>query len=141
MRSNAFTPEVTLPNSPAHNEVYETLQSFFAPLTLSRTIHWLVCDMHSMSPAVLRSDMLQDNYPGLAITQLELSPFYLQEARKNMEYWRRMRGASAQRSIPVAEDRFLHAPAENIPAPDSSYDVVGLWLPHSLLYEAHASPV
>lgn len=35
-----------------------------------------------------------------------------------------MRGSSAQKTAPVAEDRFLHAPAENIPAPDYSYDVV-----------------
>lgn len=89
---------------------------------------------------VLNLINVQDNYPGLAITQLELSPFYLQEARKNMNYWRKMRGASAQRATPIAEDRFLHAPAENIPAPDNSYDVVSPFyfampcqLPHKIM--------
>jgi hypothetical protein len=30
---------------------------------------------------------LQDNWPELEVTCLELSPFYLAKARENMRYW------------------------------------------------------
>jgi hypothetical protein len=30
---------------------------------------------------------VRDNYPAMEVTGLDLSPFYLQEARKNNEYW------------------------------------------------------
>ena len=35
-----------------------------------------------------------------------------------------MRGSASKLDTAESEDRFLHAPAENIPAPDNSYDVV-----------------
>jgi len=34
---------------------------------------------------------VRDNYPGMDTTGLDLSPFYLIEARKNGEYWEKMR--------------------------------------------------
>lgn len=70
--------------------------------------------------------MAQDNYPKLGVTQVELSPFYLLEARKNMDYWRRMRGGSNPEDTVASKDRFLQAPGENVPVPDGSYDSVSM---------------
>jgi len=33
---------------------------------------------------------VRDNYPKMAVTGLDLSPFYLMEARKNSEYWEKL---------------------------------------------------
>ena len=45
----------------------------------------------------------------------------LQEARENMRNWRRAHGYS---TASVGPDAFLHAAAEDIPAPDASFDAV-----------------
>ena len=67
---------------------------------------------------------LQDNFPKMGITQLDLSPFYLAKARENMDYWRSKRGGSNPADSVAHKDKFLHAPAEQIPVPDSSYNIV-----------------
>ncbi|HWK46143.1 MAG TPA: methyltransferase domain-containing protein [Stellaceae bacterium] len=59
------------------------------------------------------------NYPRLAVTALDLSPFYLAEARKTLAPWSRT--------------RFIEAPAEAVPEPDASYDIVtSVYLFHEL---------
>jgi hypothetical protein len=40
----------------------------------------------------------QDNYPEMDITCLDLSPFYLEKSRENMEYWRCMRATASQKN-------------------------------------------
>lgn len=68
---------------------------------------------------------LKDNYPSLNLTVSDLSPFYLAEARKNMDYWKRMRAPNADfggyRGSGVT---FLQAAAENLPMEDDSFDLV-----------------
>jgi len=70
-------------------------------------------------------DVLQDNYPKMDLTLLDLSPYYLLEARKNLKYWADKR---APGEILGGADgtgcSFLQAPAEAIPQPDASFDVV-----------------
>jgi hypothetical protein len=34
---------------------------------------------------------IQDNYPDMEMTCLDLSPFYLAKARENLKYWRSKR--------------------------------------------------
>ena len=70
-------------------------------------------------------DVLQDNYPKMDLTLLDLSPYYLLEARKNLKYWADKR---APGEVLGGADgtgcNFLQAPAEAIPQPDASFDVV-----------------
>ena len=72
----------------------------------------------------LTDECAQDNYPKMGITQLDLSPFYLQKARDNMDYWRQRRGGSNPADSVAHKDKFLQAPAEEIPVADASYDIV-----------------
>ena len=60
----------------------------------------------------------------MGITQLDLSPFYLQKASDNMDYWRQRRGGSNPADSVAHKDKFLQAPAEEIPVADASYDIV-----------------
>jgi ubiquinone/menaquinone biosynthesis C-methylase UbiE len=53
---------------------------------------------------------VKSNYPRLAVSALDLSPHYLELAREALAPWS---GAA-----------FLEAPAEAVPAPDASFDVV-----------------
>ncbi|EIE27631.1 S-adenosyl-L-methionine-dependent methyltransferase [Coccomyxa subellipsoidea C-169] len=68
---------------------------------------------------------LKDNYPRMDVTLADLSPYYLQEARKNMRYWADMRApGQALGGADGAGVSYLQAPAEAISQPDNSYDVV-----------------
>ena len=67
----------------------------------------------------------QDNYPRMDLTLLDLSPYYLLEARKNLKYWADKRAPS--KALGGADGTgcsYLQAPAEAIPQPDASFDVV-----------------
>ena len=67
----------------------------------------------------------QDNYPRMDLTMLDLSPYYLLEARKNLQYWADKRAPS--KALGGADGTgcsYLQAPAEAIPQPDASFDVV-----------------
>lgn len=62
---------------------------------------------------------VKSNYPKLAVTALDLSPFYLDEARNALAPWS---GTS-----------FIAAPAERVPLADASFDVVtSIFLFHEL---------
>jgi len=62
---------------------------------------------------------VKDNYPRLNVTGLDLSPAYLDEARRNLRPWR---GAD-----------FIRANAESLPLDDASQDVVtSIFLFHEL---------
>lgn len=52
---------------------------------------------------------VKSNYPKLAVTALDLSPFYLDEARKALAPW--------------SDAAFIAAPAEAVPLPARSFDV------------------
>ncbi len=69
--------------------------------------------------------LVQDNYPKMDLTLLDLSPYYLLEARKNLKYWadKRAKG-EALGGADGTGSNFLQAPAEAIPQPDASFDVV-----------------
>ena len=73
--------------------------------------------------------MAQDNYPHADLTVLDLSPYYLQEARANMRYWADKRapkagGADVLGGPDGTGTSYLQAAAEDIPQPDASFDVV-----------------
>ena len=53
---------------------------------------------------------VKSNYPKLAVSALDLSPHYLELAREALAPW--------------SGTTFLEAPAEAVPAPDASFDVV-----------------
>ncbi|KAK9815790.1 hypothetical protein WJX72_009506 [[Myrmecia] bisecta] len=77
---------------------------------------------------------LKDNWPQMELTALDLSPYYLQEARNNMRHWHTRRAADLQMGgLEGTGARFLQAPAENIPDPNNTYDVVTcIYLFHEL---------
>lgn len=63
---------------------------------------------------------------------LDLSPFYLQAARENVEYWRRM--VKREDAAPTS---FIHAAAESIPLGPESCDVVRAGSLSHLLLAVH----
>lgn len=80
---------------------------------------------------------VRDNLPGCHVTALDLSPFYLQEARDNHAHWEALRGDSSGAAGGSA--RFVQAPAERIPVPDGTYDAVTcVYLFHELPPAARA---
>ena len=59
------------------------------------------------------------------MTCLDLSPYYLHEARANLQRWARLRAPSlAMGGVDGNGAAFLQAAAEDIPQPDGSFDVV-----------------
>ncbi|CAL8463579.1 g3113 [Coccomyxa elongata] len=77
---------------------------------------------------------LKDNYPRMDTTLADLSPYYLQEARRNMKYWADMRApGQVLGGADGTGTSYLQAPAEAISQPDNSYDVVTcIYLFHEL---------
>ena len=68
---------------------------------------------------------MQDNYPRMDLTALDLSPYYLHEARDNIKDWHRLRQPKlAMGGVDGSGASFLQAAAEDIPQPDNSHDVV-----------------
>jgi ubiquinone/menaquinone biosynthesis C-methylase UbiE len=62
---------------------------------------------------------VKTNWPRLAVTALDLSPFYLDEARTALARW--------------SGTNFIAAPAEAVPEPDASYDIAtAIYLFHEL---------
>ena len=58
-------------------------------------------------------------------TALDLSPYYLYEARNNMKDWHRLRQPKLDMGgVDGSGAHFLQAAAESIPQPDASHDVV-----------------
>mmetsp|Transcript_8605 Transcript_8605/g.23334 ORF Transcript_8605/g.23334 Transcript_8605/m.23334 type:complete len:511 (-) Transcript_8605:150-1682(-) len=77
---------------------------------------------------------VKDAYPTMDLTLTDLSPFYLQEARENMKYWKRMRAPTL--SLPGVDGNgttFLQTKAEELDVADESMDVVySVYLFHEL---------
>ena len=64
------------------------------------------------------------------MTCLDLSPYYLHEARANLQRWARLRAPGlAMGGVDGNGAAFLQAAAEDIPQPDGSFDVVRSRLP------------
>ena len=77
---------------------------------------------------------IRDNYPNADMTSVDLSPFYLDNARENHDYWQRMRGGGEG-----GVAAFVQAPAEALPFEDGSFDaVVCVYLFHEMPSEARA---
>lgn len=69
--------------------------------------------------------LVQDNYPHMDYTALDLSPYYLYEARSNIKSWHRLRQPNLKMGgVDGSGTHFLQAAAESIPQPDESQDVV-----------------
>ncbi|KAI3437854.1 hypothetical protein D9Q98_000300 [Chlorella vulgaris] len=68
---------------------------------------------------------VKDNYPQMQLIVSDLSPFYLQEARNNMQYWKQMRASGAHfGGADGTGVTFLQTAAEKLDVPDSSVDIV-----------------
>ena len=68
---------------------------------------------------------VKDNYPDLDLTVSDMSPFYLEEARKNLRYWKRQRAANT--TLPGVDGNgvtFVQAAAESLPFEDESFDMI-----------------
>ncbi|KAL0033417.1 hypothetical protein WJX77_008683 [Trebouxia sp. C0004] len=68
---------------------------------------------------------VKDNYPRMSYTALDLSPYYLYEARTNIKQWHRLRQPKlSMGGVDGSGAHFLQGAAEDIPQPDASHDVV-----------------
>ena len=82
---------------------------------------------------------IKDNYPAMATTCSELSPYYLAEARENIEYFAEF-DAKAHPGRQLARTTFVQAAAEALPFPDASFDVLmNVYLFHELPATARAA--
>eukprot|EP00747_Dinoflagellata_sp_TGD_P164010 gnl/TRDRNA2_/TRDRNA2_183362_c0_seq1.p1 gnl/TRDRNA2_/TRDRNA2_183362_c0~~gnl/TRDRNA2_/TRDRNA2_183362_c0_seq1.p1 ORF type:complete len:569 (-),score=121.94 gnl/TRDRNA2_/TRDRNA2_183362_c0_seq1:49-1755(-) len=81
---------------------------------------------------------IRDNHPTADVTLVDLSPFYLEAARENDDYWRKTRYTSEETRPPPAT--FVQAAAESLPFEDGSFDaVVCVYLFHEMPAEARAA--
>jgi ubiquinone/menaquinone biosynthesis C-methylase UbiE len=77
------------------------------------------------------STFMRDNHPNAQMTIVDLSPFYLEMARENDEYWRKMRFPNEE--VRPQPARFVQAAAEALPFEDESFDaVVCVYLFHEM---------
>ena len=70
---------------------------------------------------------VRDNYPEMDVTGLDLSPFYLAEARKNNEYWERF--SARDRDAPSAPARLRAAASETLERVGGLARAIGVSLP------------
>ncbi|MGH6927989.1 MAG: class I SAM-dependent methyltransferase, partial [Dongiaceae bacterium] len=67
---------------------------------------------------------VKDNYPRLAVTALDVSPYYLDEARRNLRHWSRI--------------EFVEGAVESAPLPAENYDIATcIYLFHELPAAVH----
>ena len=79
---------------------------------------------------------LRDAYPRMDVSAVDLSPFYLEEARGHAKRWEAFRRRT-QPSQRVGTAKFAQANAEKLPQADESVDVVvNVYLFHELPHEA-----
>jgi ubiquinone/menaquinone biosynthesis C-methylase UbiE len=81
---------------------------------------------------------IRDNHPTADVTLVDLSPFYLEAARENDQYWRTLRYPNEESRPPPAT--FVQAAAEALPFEDASFDaVVCVYLFHEMPEAARAA--
>jgi len=75
---------------------------------------------------------IKDNYPSMRTTLSDLSPYYLGEARENVEYFADFNArVNPQRAMQPTS--FVQAAAQDLPFPDASFDVVmNIYLFHEM---------
>ena len=77
----------------------------------------------------------RDNFRSTDVTLMDLSPFYLEKARRNDEYWRKYQQVDKQTTAAT----FVQANAEYLPFEDNSFDCVTcVYLFHELPETARA---
>lgn len=75
---------------------------------------------------------IRDNHPTAEVTYVDLSPFYLEKARENDDYWRRFR-SSNNGGKPYEPAKFVQAAAEALPFDAGEFDaVVCVYLFHEM---------
>lgn len=85
------------------------------------------------------STFVRDNWPEIDLTISDLSPFYLQKARKAMQTWEKIRGHTSHNVGPL---RYLQANAENLPLKPNSVDIVySVYLFHELPLQARRNVI
>lgn len=87
---------------------------------------------------------MRDNFPTAKTTFSDLSPYYLEKAKANDEYWMSQRGEDAMEEVTGEKKKaepatFVQANAETLPFEDDSFDVVTcVYLFHELPEDARA---
>mmetsp|Transcript_3265 Transcript_3265/g.5920 ORF Transcript_3265/g.5920 Transcript_3265/m.5920 type:complete len:603 (+) Transcript_3265:84-1892(+) len=82
---------------------------------------------------------IRDNHPDAEVTCVDLSPFYLEAARENDEYWRNFK-SRGRPGISYAPAQFVQAAAEALPFETESFDaVVCVYLFHEMPEGARAA--
>jgi ubiquinone/menaquinone biosynthesis C-methylase UbiE len=85
------------------------------------------------------SCFVRQQFPTARVTLTDLSPFYLEKARDNDEYWRSFRGGATD-DQPVSAAQIVPANAEQLPFPDESFSIVSsVYLFHELPPAAQAA--
>lgn len=85
---------------------------------------------------------LRDNFPTAMVTISDLSPYYLEKARRNDQYWIKQRGEDAMEEVTGERKEpepasFVQANAERLPFEDNSFDAVTcVYLFHELPADA-----
>jgi len=84
---------------------------------------------------------IRDNWPAMDVTASDLSPYYLEEARKNNAYWER-RFAPKDGAPALGTASFVQANAEALPFEAGTFDIVAsVYLFHELPAEAQDAVV
>jgi ubiquinone/menaquinone biosynthesis C-methylase UbiE len=84
---------------------------------------------------------IKDNYPAMRTTCSDLSPYYLAEARENVEYFTEF-NATVNPGRALARTAFAQAAAEALPFADASFDVLmNVYLFHELPAAVRAAAI
>lgn len=81
----------------------------------------------------------RDNWPQADYVISDLSPFYLQKARENMNYWEKTQGKKYSN---LGSVRYVHAPGEKLPLKSASADILyAVYVFHELPPEARRAVI
>ena len=84
---------------------------------------------------------VKDNYPEMDTTCSDLSPYYLAEARENVEYFAEF-DAQVNPGRRLAPTSFVQCAAEQLPFADASFDVLlNIYMFHEMPIDARAAAI